>query len=114
MALSVSRDEFEAIVWPTLPASRPEVGMPMEYVWQDTFTRSRTYLAQTLHEYGGERFELRGVRFAGETTSHGTYSVSRKAHLVVRDALGVERVVRFFGSIIRQNGRSKVYSYIVD
>lgn len=112
MALTV--DEFEHLVWPTLPVSRPEVGMPMAYVWNDTATKSRGFLAETLHTYGGQRFDLVGIEFRGETTYHDGYQVSRKAHLRVRDADGRERTIRVFGSIIRQNGRSKVYSYIID
>lgn len=112
--MALTKDEFEGIVWPTLRVSRPEVGMPMDFVWQDTFTKSRGYLAQTLSELAGQRFDLVRVDFRGETTEHGTYAVSRKTHLVVRDADGRERTIRLFGSIIRQNARSKVYSYIVD
>lgn len=112
--MALSKDEFENLVWPTLPVSRPEVGMPMDYVWQDTATKSRAYLAQTLADYGGQRFDLLRVEFRGETTAHDGYMVSRKSHLVVKDAHGAERTIRLFGSIIRQEGRSKVYSYILD
>jgi hypothetical protein len=113
-ALALTKHEFEEIVWPTLPVSRPEVGMPMDYLWQDTATKSRSYLAQTLADYGGQRFTLVRVEFRGETTAHDGYGVSRKTHLVVKDEAGHERTLRLFGSIIRQAGRSKVYSYILD
>jgi hypothetical protein len=114
LRLSITKDEFEDIVWPTLPVSRPEVGMPLSYLWNDTFTKSRSYLAETLSKFGGQRFELVRVEFRGDTSGHETYSVSRKTHLVVRDESGEERTVRLFGSVIRQDGRSKVYSYIID
>lgn len=114
MALSVSQEEFERIVWPTLPASRPEVGMPSSYVWQDTFARSRAHLDATLRQWGGRRLQLVRVEFVGSTTDHGVYSLSRKTRLVVRDETGAESTVRLFGSIIRQRGGSKIYSFIVD
>lgn len=113
-AMALTKDEFDAIVWPTLPVSRPEVGMPRDYVWEDTATKSRGHLAQTLARFGGQRFELVRMEFRGETTDHGAYNVSRKSQLVVRDASGRERNLRLFGSVIRQGGRSKIYSYIVD
>lgn len=112
--LAVTKEEFEGVVWPALPASRPEVGMPSGYVWQDTSAKSRAYLGRTLQEFGGQRFELVRVEFKGTTTEHGHYSISRKTHLVVRDATGRDSTIQLFGSVIRQNGRSKVYSYIVD
>ncbi|MGE0043523.1 MAG: hypothetical protein AB7H88_09875 [Vicinamibacterales bacterium] len=114
MALSVSKDEFEDVVWPTLPASRPEVGMPADYVWRDTFDKSRAHLAQTLEAWGGTRFDLVRVEFLGDTTTNDVYTLSRKAVLVVRGPDGQERRLRLFGSVIRQGGGSKVYSYIVD
>jgi len=114
LQLSVSKDEFEDLVWPTLPVSRPEVGMPLSYVWHDTFTKSRSYLAQTLDEFGGSRYELRGIEFGGPTTDRGAYTVSRQARLLVMDEQGQERRLRLFGSVIRQHGRSKIFSYIVD
>jgi hypothetical protein len=112
--LAVTRDEFAHIVWPTLPVSRPEVGMPMDFVWQDTFTKSRAYLGQTLDEFGGKQYQLVRVEFQGKTTDHGTHTISRETRLVVRNAENQELTLRLFGSIIRQDGRSKVYSYIRD
>ena len=114
LALAVTKDEFEELVWPTLPVSRPEVDMPLDFVWQDTFTKSHAYLAQTLASVGGRRYELVRVEFDGPTTEHGTHEISRKSRLIVRDDGGQERMLRLFGSVIRQNGRSKVFSYITD
>jgi len=114
LAMAVSREEFESIVWPTLPVSRPEVNMPFAYVWQDNLTKSRAYLGDTLARFGGRHLELVRVEFGGDSTAYGTYDVSRETRLVVRDPDGAEHAFRLFGSIIRQNGRSKVLSYIVD
>lgn len=114
LALSLSRDEFADLVWPTLPASRPEVGMPMTYVWQDSFTRSRSSLAQTIEAFGGQPLTLVRVGFSGRQTDHKGVVIARKSYLVVKDGQGQERQIRVFGSVIRQNGRSKVYSYIID
>jgi len=111
---ALTKDEFEGLVWPTLPVSRPEVGMPVDYVWQDTSTKSRAYLARTLAALGGRRFTLERVEFRGETTTTDDYTVSRRTYLVVRDESGEQRAIQVFGSIIRQDGRSKVYSYILD
>lgn len=111
---AVTKDEFEDLVWPTLRVSRPEVGMPVEFVWRDQSTKNRAYLENTLRQYGGEHFELVRVEFDGATTDQGTHAISRATRLIVRDAEGRERGVRLFGSIIRQQGRSKVFSYIVD
>jgi hypothetical protein len=112
--LSLTKGEFEGIVWPVLPASRPDVGVTSDEVWRDTANKSRAHLARTLSELGGRRLELMRIEFGGATTEHGAYSLSRKTRLIVRNEVGAEERVRVFGSIIRQRGQSKVYSYIVD
>jgi hypothetical protein len=114
LRLAVSKAEFEELVWPTLGVSRRDVGMPVDYVWQDTFTKSRAHLARTLHQFGGRRYELVRVEFRGTTSDHGTHSISRQTRLIVVDEAGRDLAIGLFGSIIRQNGRSKVFSYIVD
>ena len=66
-----------------------------------------------LEEYGGRRFDLLRVEFRGETTQHEGYTISRKTYLTVAGETG-EQTIRLFGSIIRREGRHKVYSYIID
>lgn len=112
--LSMTREEFERVVWPALPASRREVGMPSSYTWHDTATKSQAHLDRMLRRWGGRRLHLVRLEFGGATSHHHTYSISRKATLLVRDESGMEHSVRLFGSVLRQHGRSKVYSYIVD
>ena len=112
--LAVTREEFEDLVWPTLQVGRPEVGMPLDYVWDDTFSKSRRHLIQTVAAHGGRRYRLERVEFGGPVTHHGTHAIARETQLVVRDEDGQQRTLRLFGSIIRQDGRSKVFSYIVD
>ena len=114
LTLAVTKAEFEELVWPTLRVSRPEVQMPIEYVWQDTFTKSRAHLARTLNQFGGRQYKLVRVEFRGKTSDHGTHSISRQTRLIVTDDAGRDLTIGLFGSIIRQNGRSKVFSYIVD
>lgn len=112
--LAVTESEFREIIWPHLPASAPETGMPADYVWSDTNIRSRGALAGRLVEYGGTNLTVEGVRFAGATSDHGAFKVHRKTHLTVRDMEGREMEVRMIGSMIESAQGWKVYSYIVD
>ena len=54
------------------------------------------------------------VRFQGDTTDYETYRIYRKTVLTLRDGSGQEIQARLFGSMIEQNGRYKVFSYVVD
>ena len=113
--LVLSEGEFRDHVWPYLPVSRPEVNMPFDVMWGMLRQNSQAYLRQTLAALDGEPpLEVRGVRFAGETSTYGDVRVHRDAELVVGAPDGSERVVRLFGSLIEQNGAWKVFSYVAD
>jgi hypothetical protein len=114
-ALALSEDEFRHHVWPGLPVSRPERNMPFEYVWKDLKTKSRAHLAARLKDPGIRQLAVREVVFDGEATEYPGFTVLRKARLLVRDpAGGGERSVRLFGSVLRKDGRYKLFSYVVD
>lgn len=112
--LALSEAEFRGHVWPYLRVSRPEVNMPFALLWGQLQQTSRGYLRQTLATVDSESLELRDVRFAGESSTYGDVRVHRDTELVVGDPDGGERVVRLFGSLIEQDGRWKVFSYVAD
>ncbi len=98
-----------------MPASRPERNLPLEYVWTDFHQKSDRHLRRTLARHGGERLHLRSVRVTGETSEYETFRVRRKTVLVVENERGEEETLRLFGSLLQQqDGRFKVFSYVVD
>jgi hypothetical protein len=113
-ALALSETEFRKVVWPELPSSRPEVNLPVDYAWRDLNQKSRGHLRALVEGFGGRRLSLVRIEFAGETTRYRTFSVRRKAVVVAHD--GGEAVERFrlFGSVLEQQGRFKLFSYVVD
>jgi hypothetical protein len=112
-AMAVSETEFLKYIWPALPASRPEVGMPAARAWADQAQRNAAYLSQTLDEHGGRQYRLLAVSFAGGTTDYGAYQVHRETTLDVRGPNG-PATLRLFGSLVESGGRWKIYSFVVD
>ncbi len=112
--LAVDAREFAEIIWPELPASRPERNLPLEYVWGDLRTKSRGHLARIVEQHGGRRYALVAVSHAGETTTYETFTVKRKTELIVRDDEGRELPLRLFGSLLEHDGRYKIFSFVVD
>lgn len=110
---AVNKTEFLKHIWPALPASRPDVGMPADRAWADQAQRNQGFLAQLLAEHGGRRYELVAASFDGPATSYGSFSIHPKTRLDIRDEAGV-REVRLFGSMIESGGRWKIYSFVVD
>lgn len=109
----VTQSEFLKHIWPQLPASRPDVGMPADRAWTEQAQRNANFLAQTLGEHGGRRYELVAASFGGSPTTYGSFTIHPKTRLDVRDDAGV-REVRLFGSMIESGGRWKIYSFVVD
>ncbi len=110
---AVSETEFLKHIWPALPASRPDVGMPADRAWTEQTQRNTNFLAQTLGEHGGRRYELVAASFDGSPTTYGSFTIHPKTTLDIRDEFGV-REVRLFGSMIESGGRWKIYSFVVD
>jgi hypothetical protein len=113
-ALAVSEEEFRLVVWPELPAARPERNLPYSYVWKDLAQKSEASLTELLGRLRGQRLEFVRLEFTGVVTSHPTYEVSRGSRIWVRGQNGEVRSVRAFGSMLRQGSQVKVFSYVVD
>jgi hypothetical protein len=112
-ALALDEQEFRRVIWPRLPAARPERNLPFSYVWGDLRQKSGQSLARVLARYGGRRYELLGVRFDG-ATDYGTFRVHRRAVFRVRDAGGAALDLRPAGSMVEQDGEWKVFSYVAE
>ena len=112
--LALSEIEFRTAVWPDLPSSRPERGVPFAYAWGDLRQKSGNALRRLVARHGGRRYELVRVAFEGETTPYRTYRVHRETVLDLRDEDGKEMRLPLFGSMLEREGEFKLFSYVVD
>jgi len=114
-SLPLSKEEFRLYVWPDLPASRPERGLPLEYVWGELAQKSRGAIAANYARYKGRKLELVSIRFEDGSTDYDGFTVHRKALLRVHDPeSGTERQISLFGSALEWKGRYKLFSYVTD
>ena len=113
-ALPLSEQEFAELVWPEMPAARPERGVPLDYAWGSLHQKSRNALAWTFHHHKGRRYELLRVVFDGETTEYQTFTVHREGRCLVRDEAGRETKLALFGSVLVHEGRYKLFSFVND
>lgn len=113
-ALALTRDEFEAHVYPKLPASRPERNTSVSFVWGRLAQQSDLSLAGLVARHGGRTYVLQQVLFEGEETDYGTFRVKRESELVVRTPEGAVERIKVFGSMLVKDGRCKVFSFVTE
>ncbi len=113
-ALALTHDEFEAHVYPRLPASRPERNTSLAFVWGRLKQQSDLSLSRALSRHGGRGYTFRQIVFEGETSDYGTFTVQRESVLVVQTPEGAIERLKVFGSMLVQDGRCKVFSYVTD
>ena len=113
-ALALDGREFRDVVWPALPSSRPERGVPVSYAWADLRQKSSNALRRLVAQWGGRRFTLLGVAYDGETTDYGPYLVHGETRLRLLDESGREVEMHFYGSTLVRGDEHKVFSYVVD
>ncbi|MGE0816346.1 MAG: hypothetical protein AB7O28_26255 [Vicinamibacterales bacterium] len=111
--LALDEEEFRRLVWPSLPAARPERNLPFSYVWGDLHQKSDASLRQVLARHGGRRYRLQRVRFEGGASVYAAVTVHRGAVVDVEADGGGSATVRICGSLVEQAGRWKVFSYVV-
>jgi hypothetical protein len=112
-AIALNEREFKDHVWPELPAARPERNLPFSYVWGDLHQKSTQALTVLLARQGGKRYQLQRVRFS-DMTQYPSYVVHRESSFDVIDAAGKPQAMQLSGSMFEQNGRWKIFSYVVD
>ena len=112
--LSLDRDEFEAVVWPELPANRPETNLSPDFVWEQYDMRSRAYRARLLDALGGQSFQLEKIEFKGKPRRYERFVIHDDPvlTLVAEDESREERLL--FGAIIEHEGHYKIYGYSTD
>lgn len=112
--LAISRREFSDHVWPVLPASRPERNLSAQFVWSDLFGKGRLHLTRNLAMPLPAGARVSRIDFRGETSRYGDLTIRRESVVTVIDRAGRPVDVRLFGSMLEQNGRFKVFSYVTD
>lgn len=113
-SFALSKEQFRLYVWPQLPSSRPERGVPFEFGWGDLYQKSHNSLLRTYDRYQGQKLELLELEFEDGFTDYDAYVVHRDARVKVRYEDGREEWLDLFGSVMEWQGKYKLFSYVTD
>lgn len=115
----LTRQEHDDVVWPELPASAPEVGMPVDLVWADIERRNDRALNRILPALAGRRLDFVGTSCRGPLQAFGSFHVLTDCWVTFdapdRAGEGPVAVPRFevqlFKDALVRDGRHKVFRY---
>ena len=111
--LRLSRQQYVEVVWPELPASNPDLNVPVEYVWADIEARNRSGLIRLEPQFEGPAAEFKGVNCRGEVQEFGTFRVHTDCWVTLRTPSG-ERRIQLFKDVLERGAGYKLFRYYDD
>jgi hypothetical protein len=104
--------EHKEVVWPELPASRPEVNYPVDAAWRNIELRDHRAVGRLLPMFEGRSVTFRRVECRGGTREFASFRVASDCW-VVFDAVGSDRrwEAQLFKDVLVRGGGHKVFRY---
>lgn len=111
-ALMITRDEYETLLWPSLPDRHQ---MPFDFAWSVTGPRSRKARRVVLEEYGGLPLELVKVDLGGDVEEYDAFTLYREARMTVRRTdTGQEGTFPLMDTLVVMGGGWKFLNFVED
>ena len=118
----LTEHEHNEEVWPELPASAPEVNLPVDYVWEDIQRRNARALTRLLPSMEGRRLSFVDVQCRGPVRSFTTFRVLTDCWVVFDnpDEAGAGPVaprryeMQLFKDVLVRDGGHKIFRYYED
>ena len=83
-SLRVSKDEYQLILWPEFPQSRPYLRIPPDEAWMFQYTKIRDWLQQAMSLYSGRELEVQAVE-AEKQDRYTNFAMYSKLLIQARD-----------------------------
>lgn len=112
-ALRLSRGEYVDVVWPELPASHPDLNVPVEYVWADIEARDRSALIRLAPQFEGLAAELEDVACTGKVEEFETFRVHTDCWVTIATPSG-DRRIQLFKDVVERGAGYKLFRYYDD
>ena len=109
LRLCVTDTEFEAILWPEFPQSRPAVGLEWDDAWRILYARLHAGSSHAIRDYGGRPYQF--VRFDVDSTmQYRNFRMQSRLAMVVRNDEGRLESWTWLRAVVARKGRWKIYS----
>lgn len=108
-SLVVTRDEYEALLWPELPDGEH---VTFDFVWGMSMPRTRKARRDQLGEYGGLPLELVRVEVGRETEAYDGFTLYKDSRMWVRNReSGVEGQLPLMDVLVEMGGGWKFLNF---
>lgn len=110
LALCVTKQEFEVVLWPEFPESRPATGLlPMDG-WRVLANRLTSGSHGAVSDHGGEAWRFVRIEATAGVREYRNFRLHRGLVLVTRDVSGREQRFEFLRTAVERKGVFKIYS----
>jgi hypothetical protein len=110
-ALRLTEWEHNEMVWPELPASRPEVNFPVDLAWENIQLRNDRDLRRALPWFEGRDLRYRDVECRGEEQEFASFVVLTDCYIVFDAQVEGRLEAQLFKDVLVRNGGYKVFRY---
>lgn len=105
-ALVVTREEYETLLWPSLPDT---AWVTFDFIWGMSMPRTRKARRAQIEEYGGMPLRLVRVEMEGEREVYPTFTLHKDARMVVQNtATGEEGQIPLMDVVVEMDGEWKL------
>jgi len=108
--LCVTKPEFETILWPEFPESRPATGLLAMDGWRVLANRLTSGSHGAVSDHGGTAWTFLRFETTAGVRAYRNFRLHRGLVLVARDADGVEQRLHFVRTAVERKGVFKIYS----
>jgi hypothetical protein len=103
--------EHNEVVWPELPASRPEANFPLDFAWQNIQMRNRRDLGRILPWFRRRELDLDRVECRGEVQRFETFQVLTDCWVVFATREHGLLEAQVFKDVLVRGGGHKIFRY---
>lgn len=112
VALMITREEYETLLWPVLPDRNQ---MPFEFAWSVTAPRSRKARRGAISEYEEFPLELERVELGDDVERYGEFTLYRRSRMWVRRTdTGDVGMLPLMDTLVEMDGGWKFMNFVDD
>lgn len=110
-SLRLSERQHNDVVFPELPAGRPEVGYPVDMAWNNIELRNARDVARQMRWFEGRTVEHIETVCRGETQSFETFVVHTDCTVRFEDSSEGHLEIDLFEDVLERDGGFKVFRF---